>query len=269
MPTSFEDPEQGTGGGGAARARTVRRWKTRTERRCWGGPMPLRASRMTGALGQMSTRRVAGNDDACPVAPVFVGVPVHPSQRSHHLQDDVLDAHCGAKRVVRQDDHGTRVDERRGDEGGCAWRERANPRHVCRREPVRSTGWVEKHGDVPSGPVRSPLDDVVMSLEGVRRSRDPVVKDRRMLRNSCAAVVLRVEPSRRGPLLSRGHQTERSLITGANLLATGFARGLRKPRGSGSTPDSRRAASISASAIQRAVRSTSRSGRPQMSFKIT
>ena len=92
-----------------------------------------------------------------------------------------------------------------------------------------------------------------------------------MLGNAGAVVVLRVEPFRRGcgGAAATADGGGRSCAD-EPLAAAGLRARTARTLGHGSrgTAASRCAASIRASAIHRAMRSTSRSGRPQMSFRI-
>jgi hypothetical protein len=140
---------------------------------------------------------VTGDDDAVRVAAELGRVAMHPRERLHHLQHDVLDADRRAQRVAGQHDHRARRDERRRDEALVALAEGApvatvdvdqHRRARClRREDVELLGRVGSVGA---------FDHLGMPFARPNRFIVPMLQDHRVLRNARAVVVLLVVPGR-------------------------------------------------------------------------
>ena len=213
------------------------------------------------AAGQHHGREVAAgrvpcHDDATRVAAIDRGVAIDPGQGSHGLQNDVVDADGRAQAVVGQHDHGAGSNEGQRDERLVALVERAPVAAVeVNQDRCQIGGRRGRQEDVELlGRIGTPARGVgqVKSAgqAAARRSRcvGPALQDGGVLGNAAAVVVLLVVPGVGGH-----HRPAFFRVVG---------------RTGGAAWPSRIAASISASAIHNAMLSTSRSGRPQMSFRM-
>ena len=222
---------------------------------------------------EMAAGRMPGDDDPRRVAAMRGGVAPDPGQRRPLLAHDLVDARRRAERVVRHDHQGAGGDEGRGDERGVALVERAPVAAVDVDQHRRARrGGREQVEPLCRGRCRRRCRASPAARRGPRPIGRPTPA--RICRCSGMRARLLYCASNHSGAAARGAPRRRT--AGARSCASPSGVGHRRPSRPGRRTRLRRrgraasrcAASIRASAIHSAMRSTSRSGRPQMSFRI-